>query len=143
MPELTQSECLGKFEIRIPAVGLNKLIRMFEWQRNQELGKWRSEVGYRSILGEFAIPKDGPWPIRVRYTQLLGKRGRAFDDDNRAGMAKLIGDALVRLQLVPDDSHEYVRTEYGEAVKADDGVAGVRVEIFAGGGMCPHCGRAW
>lgn len=142
MPELMQSQCLGKFEILIPPIGLNRLIRMFEWQRNQELGKWRQEVAYRKAMGHFAIPADGPWPIRIRYTQLLGKRGRAFDDDNRAGMAKLINDALVRLRYVPDDSSQYVRTEYGEAVKHPDGLAGVRVEIFAGGGVCPSCGRA-
>lgn len=58
-------------------------------------------------------------------------------------MAKLIGDALVRLGLVPDDSAKYVRTEYRDAFKTADGIAGVSVGIYAAGGCCPTCGRSF
>lgn len=131
----TPSGLLGRFEIWLKPVSLNSLIRMREWHRNQLLGNWRREIANHSLLGEFAISPQGPWPILIRITQLVGKRGRAFDDDNRSGMAKLINDGLKRLELIPDDSPKYVRTAYGDAEPfsqhPEKPFGGVRVEILA------------
>lgn len=152
--ESTVSKCLGRFEIWRPIPSYNKLMRMAEWQRNRLLGQFREQVALHKALGEVDVPAEAKYPIRLRFTQLLGKGSRVYDEDNFVAAHKIIADAFKRLGWIPDDSREYVRMMLaGEPeVHREKPCGGVRVEVWeaialdevrAIGGVagCQHCGQ--
>lgn len=99
-------------------------------------------------LGEIDIRLDVKYPIRFRFTQLLGAGCKAYDWDNWDIASKIIADAFKRLRLIPDDRPAYV----GYPLQADPEehrdkpCGGVRVEVINAprwGRICPKCSHVF
>lgn len=69
-------------------------------------------------------------PITITLTRLIGKGGRAYDDDNLRSAFKAIRDGVANDALGIDDGSKRLVWEYGQERAAE---FGVRIAIAAGG----------
>jgi hypothetical protein len=134
MTEVNQQEkVLVRFEIMKPVPSMNVWERMFFKRRHAIKEAFRQEVNVHVLMQEIPprIPDDR-YPIRFRFTQMLGKGSRRYDSSNWNVAAKIIEDAFVSLRIIPDDRREFVQlfTENPPEEHRQKLCGGVRVEVL-------------
>lgn len=107
---------------RIPLRGLkvstNKIYAGEHWNKRKQL-----KDSLISVAGYFCRPvqKVESYPVEISYRFIFGTR--ALDTLNCAYMAKCFEDAIRALQILPDDSPQYVALSILEVVKKDSSQA--------------------
>ncbi len=101
--------------------GLNVLMRMHWARRSAAAKKWRKLVWVarcQAVIGK---------PVCLSHARVTITRTspRLLDEDNLYGSAKLLLDALVRNELIQDDSPQHLELIVSQRV----GRASVRIEI--------------
>lgn len=79
-------------------------------------------------------------PVRVEFERVVARRQHLMDWDNAAASFKLIGDELVALGILPDDSPEWIH-EFRplQSVVRSESLAGTRVALYALAGSASSC----
>lgn len=70
-------------------------------------------------------------PVRVEFERRVARRQHLMDWDNAAASFKLVGDALVHLEVLPDDSPRWIAEFHpSQRVVRSESLAGTRVAIY-------------
>ena len=90
----------------------NRALRS-HWRARHEHMRAAKETAFFKVRSEYnRMGKEGAgWergPVEVKFAPIVGPGGRMFDADAVAPQAKAILDGIVRAELVPDDSAEWV-----------------------------------
>lgn len=101
--------------------GLNVLLRMNWYRRHAEGKKWQKLVWIarcQALIGK-------PAPICKAQVVMTRTSPKLLDQDNLYGSAKLVLDAMKRLDLIVDDSPDHLHLD----VKQEIGKANCRIEL--------------
>lgn len=127
-----QERVLARFVIMKPVPSMNVWERMYYKRRHAIKEAFCQEVNLHVLMQEIPprIPADR-YPIRFRFTQLLGRGSRKYDSGNWNVASKIIEDAFVRLHIIPDDRREFVKLFVENEPEEDRKklCGGVRVEV--------------
>lgn len=128
---VAEQKSLARFEIWRPVPSLNVWERMYYKKKHAIRQAFFEEVGLRIILREIRPIDAAEFPIRLRFTQLLGRGCRKYDSSNWSVAAKIIEDAFVHHQIIPDDRRKYVKlfVENDPEEHRKKLCGGVRVEV--------------
>lgn len=94
------------FEVAEVVPSLNRLLRMHWTQRRRLIQRW-SWLVLGAVRGRDTLPV-GQFVGRVRI-RVIRRSHHTLDDDNLAGSAKVILDALKRIGVIEDDSPAHVQ----------------------------------
>ncbi|MBI4208557.1 MAG: hypothetical protein HY538_02475 [Deltaproteobacteria bacterium] len=90
-----------------PILSRNGLDKMHWSQRLRERKEWEKAIHYEGLQGRKVVPHPRPAQIRIR-----SYRKRFLDYDNFVGGCKPLLDALKHLNLIVDDTPDWIEVDY-------------------------------